>query len=373
MGSIVNPQRDRVIEPPELAILAEQFRKYMAVLLASETDTHALGSFMDYMKANTAPDQLFEWDNDQLNKIGKFTLIMNDAWNGSLVTDGELEKFEKLMAESVHRRFLVMALQQYRLSGKLVLSDSGYENMSKLLNVLLTKCLTATESSTPLRMMILSLTYYKKESAFKKVFLSEAISKHPLWKHTDFWDCAILDSIREELSKVDLRTMQLAGILEREKNTVFGQLSSIAYNMLLFGLETNSVRLVIWKFCQSFNLPDKMRKDILTYIDNASKLFQTAAAQPVASAPQPGAEAPRRPSDILTALGEKIADIFTHEKPASEADRSRRVSQSDIPAGSEKHPEGENPPVEQPKPILEGHENFPQSANQEESIKDIFQ
>ena len=78
--------------------------------------------------------------------------------------------------------------------------------------------------------MILTLTFYKIDEQNKKVFLQAAISNHPLWSCLDFWECSIINSIREEFKCQHVYHMSQKEsedeVLVRERNIIFGQLVS---------------------------------------------------------------------------------------------------------------------------------------------------
>lgn len=125
--------------------------------------------------------------------------------------------------------------------------------------------------STALKVMILTLTFYKIGNNFQqkneKIFLQASISNHPLWNLVDFWECAIFNSIKEELKCQKVYHLNLLEsdneTSNREKNIIFGQLASYSHNMLMFGLKKDLVKEITILFIKNFYLTDIQCKDLM--------------------------------------------------------------------------------------------------------------
>ena len=87
------------------------------------------------------------------------------------------------------------------------------------------------------------------------------LKNHPIWKENEFWECAALGSLIEQISdEKQTKLRENENIDEssiREKNLIFSQLAAFSHNMLLFELDKNIVKETMNKiggFCFLFKL-----------------------------------------------------------------------------------------------------------------------
>jgi hypothetical protein len=102
----------------------------------------------------------------------------------------------------------------------------------------------------------LSLIPIKEE----KVYLQDALMNHPLWKTMDFWECAILESIKDELKNQEkyrvFQNITEMEAMEQYKSIIFGQLAAYSHNMLMFNIGKGIVRDMMIKFAKNHNLEE---------------------------------------------------------------------------------------------------------------------
>ena len=102
----------------------------------------------------------------------------------------------------------------------------------------------------------LSLIPIKEE----KVYLQDALMTHPLWKTMDFWDCAILESIKDELKNQEKylvhQNITESETVEQYKSIIFGQLAAYSHNMLMFNIGKGLVKEMMIKFAKIHNLSE---------------------------------------------------------------------------------------------------------------------
>lgn len=94
----------------------------------------------------------------------------------------------------------------------------------------------------------------------EKVYLQDALMSHPLWKTMDFWECAILESIKDELKNQE-KYLCFQNITESEaneqyKSIIFGQLAAYSHNMLMFNIGKSIVKEMMTKFARNHNLSE---------------------------------------------------------------------------------------------------------------------
>lgn len=112
---------------------------------------------------------------------------------------------------------------------------------------------TSTTSNLPANLTLIPI---KEE----KVYLQDALMNHPLWKTMDFWECAILESIKDELKNQDkylsCQNLTEAEALEQYRSIVFGQLAAYSHNMLMFNIGKGVVKDMMIKFAKNHNLSE---------------------------------------------------------------------------------------------------------------------
>jgi hypothetical protein len=252
--------------------ITEAFRKaYEVVVAHQEAELNEA--------AIDCPQATIE-EKDNLKFISS---LFNSSWKGDVVPQSDLKKFEELLKTKMYLKCWVYAFQQYRLSGKFILSDEGYNNIVKMLIVALNECYKIRDIYYTKRIVILSLTFSKiinvpngnggvKE---EKIFLQTAVVQHAIWKDLDFWESAVFASIKEEmLSQKGYKleaTETDSDTLYRQKNLVFGQLASYGHNMLIFNLDKGEVKNLLTKFCKFYNLTEMQVKDIMSTLEQATK------------------------------------------------------------------------------------------------------
>ena len=83
---------------------------------------------------------------------------------------------------------------------------------------------------------------------------------HPLWKTMDFWDCAILESIKDELKNQEKylvhQNITESETVEQYKSIIFGQLAAYSHNMLMFNIGKGLVKEMMIKFAKIHNLSE---------------------------------------------------------------------------------------------------------------------
>jgi len=76
----------------------------------------------------------------------------------------------------------------------------------------------------------------------------------------DFWECAILESIKDELKNQEkyrvFQNITEMEAMEQYKSIIFGQLAAYSHNMLMFNIGKGIVRDMMIKFAKNHNLEE---------------------------------------------------------------------------------------------------------------------
>lgn len=133
---------------------------------------------------------------------------------------------------------------------------SYYKLIMKFCHNAISKSENSLNSNSSLPMN-LSLIPIKEE----KVYLQDALMGHPLWKTMNFWECAILESIKDELKNqkkyIVYQNINENEELEQYKSIVFGQLAAYSHNMLMFNIDRGIVKEMMEKFAKNHNLGEE--------------------------------------------------------------------------------------------------------------------
>eukprot|EP01017_Pseudomicrothorax_dubius_P030730 TRINITY_DN3858_c0_g1_i1.p1 TRINITY_DN3858_c0_g1~~TRINITY_DN3858_c0_g1_i1.p1 ORF type:complete len:642 (-),score=129.35 TRINITY_DN3858_c0_g1_i1:581-2506(-) len=215
---------------------------------------------------------------DDIHRAQRLAFIVHKAWTGDTeLSPDELMDFERIVREEFGRKLWTFSFQQYRIAGKFVVNELGYKGLVSLLLIVLNEAMRSRDATTAKKLMVLALTFYKTDPREKegKVYLHAEIVSHPLWKASDLWESAILDSLREEFANQRAYNLDSGECLEeaiiREKNIVFGQLGSFAFNMLMFEFDAQEVKNLISKFCKHFTLSEPLIKELMSNIEQSHR------------------------------------------------------------------------------------------------------
>lgn len=134
---------------------------------------------------------------------------------------------------------------------------SYYKMIMKFCHHPMTKSETAINLDNNSLPLNLSLIPIREE----KVYLQDALNNHPLWKTMDFWECAILESIKDELKNQEkyiiYQNINENETYEQYKSIVFGQLAAYSHNMLMFGIDRIIIKEMMEKFAKNHNLGEE--------------------------------------------------------------------------------------------------------------------
>lgn len=173
---------------------------------------------------------------------------MTQAWR-EILTSKELGEVRDIVKDQSGRRLWVSFMNGCRAEGKFRLGYQGFCSVAEIMNVVLDECERTADIATSKSCIILSQTFYHNKG-IEKEFLQSKITSHSLWRSENVWDAIVKDAIEAEVAKREECGGEQAS-LDRS-NLVFSQLSSYAYVMSLFGVETDMSRTVLERHCSHY-------------------------------------------------------------------------------------------------------------------------
>lgn len=301
--------------------IIESFRKFYAKLIGEEK-----------------PDRTIPFEHEKLNETEKTYLTFlahfsDGCWKGERFTRESLKYFKSCLSERLFKRALVVALQQYRISGKFILNDQGYANITELINNTLHHSVECRDPSVPRKILILSLTFWKvlkkNQNQEEKKFIQSQIYWHKIWKEIDFWVMAVLMSIIEEINHQKALNLEESETpeetLDRVKNIVFGHLATFAKNMSCFRVEKSDMKKIIKQFSQYYNLDDQKQKDLLQNVESSSKMNETLQLQAMFAK-----ESEDPVSGNNFTAKEDFFDVFFNRKETSDQNRKESIDKDPV-------------------------------------------
>jgi hypothetical protein len=193
-------------------------------------------------------------DSDYDETRQRIDAIMASAWQGEM-SEKSLEEFGVIVHEAKGRRQWVSNMNCQRAAGKFNMTADGFEAVAKAMNVVLNECEAANDITTGKSCIILSQTFHHFQG-IQKEFLQARIVSHSLWRGEEIWNAIIKDGIDNEFKK-----QRTCGAHSQEssdiKNVVFGQLSSFAHVMALFGVDSLVARRVLTEQCRTYSIDEE--------------------------------------------------------------------------------------------------------------------
>jgi len=160
------------------------------------------------------------------------------------------------MKEKKARRIFGECMNASRKQGIFFMSSKGYKCVADLLNTLLTIISSDDDIDCAMNIIIMSQTYYHDFKSSKgpaqKVFLQQAIVKHPLWRSEAFWTKALKSPWNSQPNEDKSEEASA----EDQKMREFANLTTLTHNMLLFEVERETVEVLILSYAVSKELSE---------------------------------------------------------------------------------------------------------------------
>jgi len=106
--------------------LAKKFRKFFVEIVKKESSVETY----DFTVVDIMPAEQVQELDQRINFISR---LVDMTWRGKTVETEELKTFHQMLGERLTRKIFTIAMQQYRICGKFVLSDNGFNNIIKVL------------------------------------------------------------------------------------------------------------------------------------------------------------------------------------------------------------------------------------------------
>lgn len=165
----------------------------------------------------------------------------------------ETSRFMEQIKSPKGRKALVSALNSYRSRGKFEIPSESFKFLGNCMIKVLDAMILEEDFSVAGTYIILSDSFYEFRTDPKK-FLHSEIIDHPLWKNMKVWTTLIEDSINNNWKE----HCENEGDEDRSvlRTIVVAQLTSFAYTLKLFCLDSEDILQVISQFYGKYQLTE---------------------------------------------------------------------------------------------------------------------
>eukprot|EP00826_Nyctotherus_ovalis_P006184 TRINITY_DN1143_c0_g3_i4.p2 TRINITY_DN1143_c0_g3~~TRINITY_DN1143_c0_g3_i4.p2 ORF type:complete len:247 (+),score=66.90 TRINITY_DN1143_c0_g3_i4:167-907(+) len=197
----------------------------------------------------------------------------------------EIQQFDEIVKSQSGRQLFCECFNVFRKKGLFSLSHKAYALVSKLLYIFADHASQNSDFASIMPIVILSETFYTAQTDMNgltsRVYLQEALSKHPCFRSETFWTTLITYPLNGEMQKPAEGELPEERKF-REMHEVFSKLGTYAHNMLQFGMEKKLVEFIVFKYAQDNSLSEHYKNAIQQSIDTT--------ASSVANNPPPNEE-----------------------------------------------------------------------------------
>ena len=164
-----------------------------------------------------------------------------------------------------------IALNNYRVKGKLNLNDKFYELVLYIYNSTFDLLKENNNYTLGNLMIILSQTFYK-ENGKEKIYILEGIKSHEIFKPNEFWKNIINNKIEDEIK--NLMKLEASKLLNQEKKEeiIITKLLAFCSLMKEFNLDKNKISNICALIFEKYKSSQESREQINLFIDQIFKI-----------------------------------------------------------------------------------------------------
>eukprot|EP00300_Choanocystis_sp_HF-7_P011660 c17562_g1_i2.p1 GENE.c17562_g1_i2~~c17562_g1_i2.p1 ORF type:complete len:881 (+),score=188.19 c17562_g1_i2:210-2645(+) len=212
--------------------------------------------------------------------------------------------------------FLKVLNDERGKAGSRALSRAGFEMLTRAMHLCLDACMDLKQVTLARNIGMMANTFYTtaspeeleelpkgpgREKNDNRRYITSMLLTHPLWQNPSFWEKNLLNSIMEQFDMYsqqvcwhDLTPEQLRTEVLRVHNTIFSQLSTIAFNMSEFGVDPGIISAFVTRMCDDHQLCTEQKRDLFRSLAHRG----ITEMQPVPNLiPVPGGLVPHPPAD----------------------------------------------------------------------------
>ena len=214
-------------------------------------------------------------EKEKLLSLEKSNKILLDYSENKEKAKKNLNKDFKQIMELINTKIIntiknaesfFIALNNYRVKGKLNLNDKFYELVLYIYNSTFDLLKENNNYTLGNLMIILSQTFYK-ENGKEKIYILEGIKSHEIFKPNEFWKNIINNKIEEEIK--NLMKLEASKLLNQEKKEeiIITKLLAFCSLMKEFNLDKNKISNICALIFEKYKSSQESREQINLFIN----------------------------------------------------------------------------------------------------------
>lgn len=219
-------------------------------------------------------------EKEKLLSLEKSNKILLDYSENKEKAKKNLNKDFKQIMELINTKIIntiknaesfFIALNNYRVKGKLNLNDKFYELVLYIYNSTFDLLKENNNYTLGNLMIILSQTFYK-ENGKEKIYILEGIKSHEIFKPNEFWKNIINNKIEDEIK--NLMKLEASKLLNQEKKEeiIITKLFAFCSLMKEFNLDKNKISNICALIFEKYKSSQESREQINLFINQIFKI-----------------------------------------------------------------------------------------------------
>ena len=219
-------------------------------------------------------------EKEKLLSLEKSNKILLDYSENKEKAKKNLNKDFKQIMELINTKIIntiknaesfFIALNNYRVKGKLNLNDKFYELVLYIYNSTFDLLKENNNYTLGNLMIILSQTFYK-ENGKEKIYILEGIKSHEIFKPNEFWKNIINNKIEDEIK--NLMKLEASKLLnqERKEEIIITKLLAFCSLMKEFNLDKNKISNICALIFEKYKSSQESREQINLFINQIFKI-----------------------------------------------------------------------------------------------------
>ena len=188
------------------------------------------------------------------------------------ITEEEKQNLFSLITKKENRTIFLSRLNKIRTFGNFEFQKTQFDNVIKILLIMLDQILTEKDYHSFNLCMILTQTFYLNENG-EKSYMFKYIKSHKIFQSEETWRKTIDCFIEEEENKYEtiIKNLSIKKNINKINEMIFAQLLSIANNMIEFDLDINLAEKIILDSFKKHTINEESIKIILNIIEEKKK------------------------------------------------------------------------------------------------------
>lgn len=223
--------------------------------------------FVDYIQPSIIPllQQLNMSKLDFIDQLSFMCYLAVKSWKGFEISIKESNYFINIIREQLFYSAFPLIIEEFRKLGEFELSDKAFYSFAELLKITLTGSAHLCDVLVPQTLMLIGGTYYLEKEG--RVYLSEGIKSHNIFKRTTFWETCLLYKLHEAKNSYnfhsDTKSIDSRAVFEGYKESLRNVFYCIALQIKDFGMPGNEGGKLLQYYYSKLDLGDSGFENVL--------------------------------------------------------------------------------------------------------------